>query len=262
MCTYTATPSKRMMMMGERGSFWVLLFSGIEPVSARKWRLVLFFCPALSGSQVLRVAVRSEGWLDVLLACSGLAWEVVPLIEVTCATGRGPPISRLHILLPSTPIYSNLVSSHLPTFPDPRWNFASTSGWRHIIRSPCRQQCLLAPEDPMNPRNGERYDLITHRYMYPPSSPGPPRDTYRVARRRTRRYSEDQRQRPFAGFKGVRRIYGQRTNNVRGCPTACEQVRSIGLSGYKSMMFTSQRRILAIPHHSASQTRTMQGKRG
>jgi hypothetical protein len=153
MCTYTATPSKRMMMMGERGSFWVLLFSGIEPVSARKWRLVLFFCPALSGSQVLRVAVRSEGWLDVLLACSGLAWEVVPLIEVTCATGRGPPISRLHILLPSTPIYSNLVSSHLPTVPDPRWNFASTSGWRHIIRSPCRQQCLLAPEDPMNPRN-------------------------------------------------------------------------------------------------------------
>ena len=39
---------------------------------------MLFFCPDLSGSQVFRVAVSFEVRLETLLACSSLAWEVVP----------------------------------------------------------------------------------------------------------------------------------------------------------------------------------------
>jgi hypothetical protein len=42
-CTYTATPSKRMIL----GEVWSSSISSRSLVSARKWRLVLFFCPAL-----------------------------------------------------------------------------------------------------------------------------------------------------------------------------------------------------------------------
>ena len=42
-CTYTATPSKRMIL----GEVWSSSLSSRSLVSARKWRLVLFFCTAL-----------------------------------------------------------------------------------------------------------------------------------------------------------------------------------------------------------------------
>ena len=42
-CTYTATPSKRMIL----GEVWSSSISSRSLVSARKWRLVLFFCTAL-----------------------------------------------------------------------------------------------------------------------------------------------------------------------------------------------------------------------
>jgi hypothetical protein len=76
-CTYTATPSKRMVL----GEVWISSsLSSRSPVSARKWRLVLFFCPALSGSLVLRLALSFEVLFKILIPYPILAWEVVPLV--------------------------------------------------------------------------------------------------------------------------------------------------------------------------------------
>jgi hypothetical protein len=46
-CTYTATTPSKRMILEERSGLTPLSPSSRSPVSARKWRLVLFFCPAL-----------------------------------------------------------------------------------------------------------------------------------------------------------------------------------------------------------------------